>query len=666
VALHISRIEIKNFRNFLDFKAENLAPSMVVVGENESGKTNLLRALRLILDPELPSSQRKLREEDFCELSDGPNGSTEISVAVDLIGFDGNPKVEAILSDYYVLREPLTARLNYRFASDLVVHTEEEDEEDTDGAPDPDGESEADDASRPTEAPESEARPKSITVADYEWTIYGGTDSTRLIGPAELQRIALQLVDALRDAENELAVGRRRNPLRELLEDLEPDPDKIEQVTNALQEASDDLLKDPVVGSTEKLIADELNRLSGEALGLSPSLGLAPADPNKLLRQARLFLDREKTRGVGDVSLGVSNIAYLALLLKTLERRRERRGREISILAIEEPEAHLHPQIQRRLFRTLLSEEDGLVVTTHSPHLAAVTPIDRLVLLRRDQSGSTAATISGAGLTDRQKSDIQRYLNVTRAELLFARCVIFVEGDAELHLLPAMAQQGGLDLDELGISVVSVQGTDFLPYLKLVSADALRIPHVVLTDGDRDVQAESAAASPGLLRAQRYSQLESQTLKDAKTEKRKLSADEQRQLRIDLCKQGYYVGNFTLEIDLIRLYPQTAISAADELWTKQSLKQRFEEVCWKIASDSETSEDRDWLLARIERIGKGRFAQRWAAHIELANARTAATERKARTGKDEKHLVDLPAGVIIAALRASKDMARRSLEAGTK
>jgi putative ATP-dependent endonuclease of the OLD family len=88
-------------------------------------------------------------------------------------------------------------------------------------------------------------------------------------------------------------------------------------------------------------------------------------------------------------------------------------------------------------------------------------------------------------LSTDQIKDLQRYLDVSRAEILFARAVIFVEGDAEKFLLPEFARQAGYDLDKYGISICSVGGIDFLPYTLLAGLDGLNIPYAVLTDGDK-------------------------------------------------------------------------------------------------------------------------------------------------------------------------------------
>ncbi|MGO4570345.1 ATP-dependent nuclease [Microvirga sp. 2TAF3] len=109
----------------------------------------------------------------------------------------------------------------------------------------------------------------------------------------------------------------------------------------------------------------------------------------------------------------------------------------------------------------------------------------RAAALSRAADGSTTG-VSNANieLSIREEKDLQRYIDVTRGELFFARGVILVEGGAERFLIPAFAEALNIHLDRLGISECSVGGTNFAPYVKLLGSDGLNIPLVVLTDRD--------------------------------------------------------------------------------------------------------------------------------------------------------------------------------------
>lgn len=123
-----------------------------------------------------------------------------------------------------------------------------------------------------------------------------------------------------------------------------------------------------------------------------------------------------------------------------------------------------------------------MIVTSHSPTLAAVTPLRSIVQLKRQAGSTQAFSLANLPVTSDEIDDLETYLNATRAELLFARGVIFIEGDAEEALLPIFASSLGHSLDELGISVCNVGGVNFRPYVKL--AEALKLPYSVITDWD--------------------------------------------------------------------------------------------------------------------------------------------------------------------------------------
>jgi putative ATP-dependent endonuclease of OLD family len=168
-------------------------------------------------------------------------------------------------------------------------------------------------------------------------------------------------------------------------------------------------------------------------------------------------------------------------------------------MAIEEPEAHLHPHLQRLIFGRLLATDkipNTLLVTTQSPHIASVADPQSLLLLRTVNGTTEAAAANTASLQPSEWADIARYLDATRAELVFARRVLLVEGFAEQVLIPGFARKLGFDLDKLGISVCAIHGTHFSSYARFCSA--LGIPWAIITDGD---EADEAGSNAGLNRA---------------------------------------------------------------------------------------------------------------------------------------------------------------------
>ena len=358
-----------------------------------------------------------------------------------------------------------------------------------------------------------------------------------------------------------------------------------------------------------------------------------------------------------DTSVGTANLLYLALLMEAVRQRRSSSENVATILGVEEPEAHLHVQVQRRLFGYLLRHEPALLLTSHSPHIAAVSPLASLVLLRATPDGSVARTTTEAGLTEQQQADLERYLDETRAELLFARLAILVEGDAERYVLPALAHVVEFDLDEYGISIISVQGTDFAPFRTLIGQTGLDIPNVVVTDGDR-VLDPAPVTSDGLLRGLNLLSTDNaqELIREFPEHPRRdghkaISTEQDRSIREELENRNVYVGDVTLEIDLTRMMPGSVDKALSDFLGPQATMDQHERL-ETIRLGRDTLSVRNDFLSRIEGIGKGRFAQRLAEYIQEENLSTIRDSTRA----------DLPASYIMRALdRASRLVRDRGL-----
>jgi hypothetical protein len=155
------------------------------------------------------------------------------------------------------------------------------------------------------------------------------------------------------------------------------------------------------------------------------------------------------------------------------------------LFAIEEPEIYLHPHANRVLLNLLeeIAAHDQVLFTTHSSEFVNRTPLTNIITLYRTAKGSHVVQPKLSHLAPDMLVKVQRYLQEDRSDMLFARAVILVEGQAEYYALPAFARTLGLDLDRAGISVVFVNGIGNFPtYHEILQA--FHIPHVILMDGD--------------------------------------------------------------------------------------------------------------------------------------------------------------------------------------
>lgn len=587
--MRISRIRISNFANFGSFEVET-GENLVIVGENKVGKSNLLFALQLILDPGLSERDRQLGLEHFWDgLGDKKLGAT-IEISVELTDFDADTRLLAHLGDCIVdPGPPMVSRLTYRFQPKAGL----------DGDP--------------------------ASLADYEYLLFGGTDPDNAIRSGLRRMLPLDVLGALRDAEKDLATW-RRSPLRPIIEKLtgtldDADRNTVETAVNTAQEALTELDE---VDAVARTISDRLEAMVGPAHATSVALGLSPTRIDALLRALRLLID-DGARGVADASLGTANLIFLALKSLELDQLVEDGERDYTFLAVEEPEAHLHPQVQRLVYRHFLTppeaddedeevaadEPDAMpsrlttILTTHSPHIASVAPIRSIVLLRRDGVANQTVGVSTATapLTATDEADLQRYIDVTRGEMFFARGVVLVEGDAERFLVPAFAEALDIQLDRLGISVCSVVGTNFTPYVKLLGPTGLSIPHVILTDLD------PVEESPPLARRRVVNILEVVEPGPAYAD----LADAAIFRRGE--RHGVFLNSGTLEPELFAAGMGRAMSRIlkDELPLRSASRTTLDG--W--VADPATL-DADRLIKSIERVGKGRFAQRLSASVTVA------------------------------------------------
>ncbi len=196
-----------------------------------------------------------------------------------------------------------------------------------------------------------------------------------------------------------------------------------------------------------------------------------------------LFLIFENELNLG---LGSHNLLCIAAELLHLQKT-DWDGLRLGL--IEEIEAHLHPQVQLQVIETLKQETNKsgvqLLLTTHSPNIGAKIPLSNLILCHNSKAFPMGENFTKLESTDYQF--LERFLDTTKANLFFAKGVILVEGWGEELLLSSLANKLGINLTKHGVSIVNIGNTAFLRYCKIFqrkTAPSMDIPVAVLTDVD--------------------------------------------------------------------------------------------------------------------------------------------------------------------------------------
>lgn len=470
--MNIARLVIRNFRNFEFYDTPIQSGVTCILGENNTGKTNLLHALRMVLDVNLPSTYRQLTESDLHRCV-GFNRPRQVLISVELTGYTAKPEECALCGLWEV--EPDRARVTYRFRPRQAVR----------------------------EALQSNERAEdALIMDDYGWELTGGSSGEgsdpavvewsspcgQAIRFQELQAFKIDFLPALRDVENDLRHS-RTSPLNRLLAVLDIPQAEKDALVDLIRSANENIERSPTIHSAEEAAASSFADTAGEAFAMGLRLGMVAPTFQSISRNLTTLLsngpvaDFEPARN----GLGLNNILYVSMLLEYFRRRITRPDTAGQLLLIEEPEAHLHPQLQHVLFTKLRESPFQTFVTTHSTHISSAAPMDALVFLTPGGNAATTAAVASAvpNLQPSDKGDLERYLDATRSMLLFARKVMLVEGPAELYLIPVLVKRVlGVDLERLGISVVAIHGVHFEAYAKLFCPDGLRKKCAIVTDGD--------------------------------------------------------------------------------------------------------------------------------------------------------------------------------------
>jgi putative ATP-dependent endonuclease of OLD family len=519
--MHISKLSLVNYRNFSNTKLLFQKGINTIIGENGSGKTNLFRAIRLLLDDNMIRSAYRLEQSDFFRGLGRWQGHW-IIISLEFEEISPDEAVQALfrhgagLIDAEVSGKA-TYNLIFRPKKEIRLRLSKLNDGDHDGLDEILNSVTIDDYETIfTGRSEADFNDKVFykeIVGDFENVRFNDEVEFRAIGakiPSVLsvsKEISFTFVQALRDVVSEFH-NNRTNPLFSLLKGKSGDIDAVafQAITDGVKALNDSIEALPDVQTVRTDIRDTIKDAAGEAYSPS-SLSIKsdlPDEADKLFQSLKLFVGEsgEDHEGpIHELSLGGANLIFLTL--KLLEFKYLKAKQSIAnFLLIEEPEAHIHTHIQKTLFDKLKYDDTQIIYSTHSTHISEVSNVLNVNILGRANDRCEAYQ-PATGLSPEEVGNIQRYLDAVRSNLLFAKSIILVEGDAEEILLPILVKNVlGISLDELGISLINIRSTGFQNVAVLFHDDRIRKRCSIVTDLDMSIidTAPAVGDSESLLR----------------------------------------------------------------------------------------------------------------------------------------------------------------------
>lgn len=462
--MYLSKMRVQKFRGIRDLTIRFHENINIIIGENGHHKSTIIDAIRLLYSLGNPQRSIYVTNEDFyTDLKTGESVKS-IEVAYEFRGLSDQEK--GALYQYMVIED------GNEFACITITYT---------------------------------YRPQSYPKFAY----YTGANPGQKADSDTFEIFQHYYLGALRDSTSDL-LQYRNNPLGSVINRSVKRNKTEAAYTEIIQKANEQLLKNKEVADIKQSINTNLSDIHRETRPIDLHIEQTKVDYIVNTIKPYLPFSNPTEPGQGltlrQNSLGHNNLVYIATVLGDMQDRIAVDDTIHFALLIEEPEAHLHPQLQLNLYNFLknknTSKKCQLFITSHSPTLTSRVELDNLFVIGADSVNRIGQCFknreaeqledNGVRMTEehykQKKKMLERYIDVTRSQLFFAKAILMVEGISEELLFSVFAQIKGFRLEERDIELVQT-GTSFYPFLCLFNSNDnhKRLPHrvAVVTDDDR-------------------------------------------------------------------------------------------------------------------------------------------------------------------------------------
>ena len=483
--MYIKEINILNFRSFKEALIPFHEGVNVIIGHNNTGKSNLLRAMGLVLGY---SNGHRLGTSDLfyeTDVAELQRQSPRIKITLVLRRSADENLYSADMALFAnMMTDPALseeAELRYEFKLD-----------------DSQEQNYKADVTNAITAKEIWKIIEQDYIRLYKSSRSGGNQAAGININETLEQIDFQFLDAIRDVSHDLYAG--YNPLlRDVLNflidysvknDVTKTEDEIKEQLKALR---DDFVQQsrPLMQTLQNRLQDGKNVFLKYALDTGATFNGAEPDfdgtvtENEMFSVLRMFIKYAVGIEVPATynGLGYNNLIYMSLLLAKMQADgniayMKRNAKVLSFLAVEECEAHLHPAMQYKFLKFLQDNNLNrhvrqIFMTSHSTQIASAVKLDDLICLTSPALGQINVGYPRAIYKEESSNDmvskqyVQRFLDATKADMFFANRLIFVEGIAEELLLPVFARYLNKNLTDEHVLVVNMGGRYFNHFLKL-------------------------------------------------------------------------------------------------------------------------------------------------------------------------------------------------------